>query len=51
MEYYRGQRKLVDFQVREAPGETWEGLLKALHLQHINALSSSSSSSTQKLTT
>ncbi|XP_011651567.1 probable adenylate kinase 7, mitochondrial isoform X1 [Cucumis sativus] len=49
VEYYRGQRKLVDFQVREAPGETWEGLLKALHLQHINALSSSSS--TQKLTT
>lgn len=46
-EYYRGQRKLVDFQVTGAPGETWEGLLEALHLQHINAVSSS----TQKLTT
>ncbi|XP_022982705.1 probable adenylate kinase 7, mitochondrial [Cucurbita maxima] len=45
-EYYRGQRKLVDFQVTGGPGETWKGLLEALHLQHINAVSS-----TQKLTT
>lgn len=44
-EYYREQRKLLDFQVTGAPGETWKGLLAALHLQHMNAYSSS-----QKLT-
>ncbi|KAL5581323.1 hypothetical protein UlMin_013765 [Ulmus minor] len=44
-EYYRKQKKLVDFLVTGAPGETWQGLLAALHLQHINAVSSS-----QKLT-
>ena len=44
-DYYRKQRKLVDFQVAGAPGETWQGLLAALHLQHMNAVSSS-----QKLT-
>ncbi|KAF4385774.1 hypothetical protein F8388_010330 [Cannabis sativa] len=44
-EYYKTQRKLVDIQVSDAPGETWQGLLAALHLQHINAVSSS-----QKLT-
>ncbi|GFY87568.1 hypothetical protein Acr_05g0012070 [Actinidia rufa] len=41
-DYYRKQRKLLDFQV--APGETWQGLLAALHLQHMNAATS------QKLT-
>ncbi|XP_023530515.1 probable adenylate kinase 7, mitochondrial [Cucurbita pepo subsp. pepo] len=45
-DYYRRQRKLVDFQVTGGPGETWQGLLEALHLQHINAVGS-----TQKLTT
>lgn len=46
-EYYRKQRKIIDFEVAAgAPGETWQGLLAALHLQHINAVSSSS----QKLT-
>lgn len=45
-DYYKKQRKLVDVQVTGAPGETWQGLLVALHLQHINAVSSSS----QKLT-
>lgn len=44
-DYYRKQRKLVDFQVAAAPGETWRGLLAALHLQHMNAVSSA-----QKLT-
>ncbi|XP_057492086.1 probable adenylate kinase 7, mitochondrial [Actinidia eriantha] len=43
-DYYRKQRKLLDFQVTEAPGETWQGLLAALHLQHMNAATS------QKLT-
>ncbi|KAM1075704.1 hypothetical protein ACFX13_023664 [Malus domestica] len=44
-DYYRKQNKLIDFQIKAAPGETWQGLLAALHLQHINAVSSS-----QKLT-
>ncbi|KAM1428435.1 hypothetical protein ACFX2I_044763 [Malus domestica] len=44
-DYYRKQNKLIDFQVQAAPGETWQGLLAALHLQHINAVNSS-----QKLT-
>ncbi|KAL6994460.1 adenylate kinase [Sarracenia purpurea var. burkii] len=45
-EYYKKQRKLLDFQVAGAPGEkTWQGLLAALHLQHMSAVSSS-----QKLT-
>ncbi|XP_057466058.1 probable adenylate kinase 7, mitochondrial [Actinidia eriantha] len=39
-DYYNKQKKLIDFQVRSAPGETWKGLLAALHLQHINAASS-----------
>jgi adenylate kinase len=45
-EYYSKQRKLLDFQVGSAPGETWRGLLAALQLQHINAACSS-----HKLTT
>ncbi|CAH9123210.1 unnamed protein product [Cuscuta epithymum] len=48
-EHYRKQRKLLDFQVSGAPGETWQGLLAALHLQHMNVVTSSSSTS-QKLT-
>nr|AFK45585.1 unknown [Lotus japonicus] len=44
-DYYRKQKKLLNFEVAGAPGETWQGLLTALHLKHINALSSS-----QKLT-
>ncbi|PSR95930.1 adenylate kinase [Actinidia chinensis var. chinensis] len=39
-DYYNKQKKLIDFQVHSAPGETWQGLLAALHLQHINAASS-----------
>nr|ACJ84398.1 unknown [Medicago truncatula]AFK45614.1 unknown [Medicago truncatula] len=44
-DYYREQKKLLNFEVAGGQGETWQGLLAALHLQHINALSSS-----QKLT-
>ncbi|KAK7311371.1 hypothetical protein RJT34_09477 [Clitoria ternatea] len=44
-DYYRKQKKLLNFEVAGGAGETWQGLLAALHLQHINALSSS-----QKLT-
>ncbi|KAJ0977003.1 hypothetical protein J5N97_012477 [Dioscorea zingiberensis] len=44
-EYYRKQNKLLNFQVAGGPGETWQGLLAALHLQDINAVNAS-----QKLT-
>lgn len=44
-DYYRNQEKLIDFQVRGAPRETWKGLLAALHLQHITAVLSSRISS------
>ncbi|KAI3941309.1 hypothetical protein MKW98_019286 [Papaver atlanticum] len=44
-EYYRMQKKILDFQVASGVGETWQGLLAALHLQHVNAVHSS-----QKLT-
>ncbi|KAK6924693.1 hypothetical protein RJ641_009019 [Dillenia turbinata] len=33
-DYYRRQKKLLEFQVRSAPRETWQGLLAALHLQN-----------------
>ncbi|XP_059443037.1 probable adenylate kinase 7, mitochondrial [Corylus avellana] len=45
-EYYSKQKKLLDFQVGSAHGETWRGLLAALQLQHIYAACSS-----HKLTT
>ncbi|KAL8471130.1 hypothetical protein ACS0TY_028097 [Phlomoides rotata] len=48
-EYYRKQRKLLDFQVGGAPGDAWEGLLAALQLQHVNAVTPAVNSS-QKLT-
>ncbi|KAJ4807780.1 adenylate kinase [Rhynchospora pubera] len=44
-DYYREQRKLMNFQVSGGPGETWKGLLAALQLQHIDA-----PNSPQKLT-
>ncbi|KAL2532306.1 putative adenylate kinase 7 [Abeliophyllum distichum] len=47
-EYYQKQKKLLEFQVAGAPGDTWQGLLSALHLQHMNAVCSSLNS-TQKL--
>lgn len=40
-EYYKKQKKLLDFQVAGAPGESWNGLLAALHLQHMSGFSSS----------
>ncbi|CAA7038729.1 unnamed protein product [Microthlaspi erraticum] len=44
-EYYRKQRKLIDFHVGGATSaETWHGLLAALHLRHANLATS------QKLT-
>ncbi|KAK9113480.1 hypothetical protein Syun_020277 [Stephania yunnanensis] len=36
-DYYRNQKKLIDFQLASGPGDTWQGLLAALHLQHMNA--------------
>ncbi|PHT38319.1 putative adenylate kinase 7, mitochondrial [Capsicum baccatum] len=39
-EYYRKQRKLLDFQLVGGPGETWQGLLGALHLQHKDVVGS-----------
>ncbi|GAB4847956.1 hypothetical protein Ancab_027018 [Ancistrocladus abbreviatus] len=36
-DYYRKQKKLLDFQVAGAPEETWQGLLAALQLQHISS--------------
>ncbi|WOK96598.1 putative adenylate kinase 7, mitochondrial [Canna indica] len=38
-EYYRKQDKLLDIQVTGGPGETWRGLLVALHLQHMDTAS------------
>ncbi|KAJ6808574.1 putative adenylate kinase 7, mitochondrial [Iris pallida] len=40
-EYYRKQKKLLNFHVAGGPGETWQGLLAALHLQHIDVANSS----------
>ncbi|XP_073120696.1 probable adenylate kinase 7, mitochondrial isoform X2 [Henckelia pumila] len=48
-EYYKQQKKLLDFQVAGAPGDAWPGLLAALQLQHMSCVSSSANSS-QKLT-
>ncbi|XVE84132.1 hypothetical protein DITRI_Ditri16bG0145000 [Diplodiscus trichospermus] len=44
-DYYSKQKKLLNYQVAGAPGDTWQGLLAALDLHHMNALTSS-----QKLT-
>ncbi|CAI9766696.1 unnamed protein product [Fraxinus pennsylvanica] len=40
-EYYKKQKKLLEFHVAGAPGDTWQSLLAALHLQHMNAVCSS----------
>ncbi|XP_071725258.1 probable adenylate kinase 7, mitochondrial [Rutidosis leptorrhynchoides] len=37
-EYYRRQKKILDFQVTGAPGETWQRLLTALFLQSRNSI-------------
>ncbi|XAR50316.1 Adenylate kinase [Bertholletia excelsa] len=34
-DYYKKQKKLVNFQVHSAPGETWQGLLSVLRLDHM----------------
>lgn len=34
-EYYRKQKKLLNYQVAGGPAETWQGLLAALQLQHM----------------
>ncbi|KAK4712687.1 hypothetical protein R3W88_007200 [Solanum pinnatisectum] len=34
-EYYRMQKKLLNYQVAGGPAETWRGLLAALQLQHM----------------
>ncbi|KAG4190794.1 hypothetical protein ERO13_A07G052000v2 [Gossypium hirsutum] len=36
-EYYKNQKKLLEFQIGNASMETWRRLLTALHLRHINA--------------
>jgi adenylate kinase len=41
-EYYRKQKKLLEFQVADGPGETWQGLLAALQLQHMSGAVTSS---------
>lgn len=40
-EYYKKQKKLLEVQVTGGPRETWQGLLAALHLQHMDIASSS----------
>ncbi|KMZ59398.1 Adenylate kinase [Zostera marina] len=40
-EYYRKQRKLLDFHVSGGVNETWQGLLSVLDLQQVDALDSS----------
>lgn len=36
-DYYRQQKKILDFHAAGGPGETWRGLLAALHLQQTHA--------------
>lgn len=40
-EYYKKQKKLLEFTVSGATGETWQGLLAALHLEHMNVVATS----------
>ncbi|KAL3624323.1 hypothetical protein CASFOL_033139 [Castilleja foliolosa] len=40
-DYYKKQKKLLDFLVTGAPGDTWQGLLTALQLQHMSNAASS----------
>ncbi|XP_078434766.1 P-loop containing nucleoside triphosphate hydrolases superfamily protein [Wolffia australiana] len=40
-DYYRRQRKLLDFHVSAGPRETWQRLLAALQLQHVDGVNSS----------
>ncbi|WVZ95339.1 hypothetical protein U9M48_041120 [Paspalum notatum var. saurae] len=36
-DYYKQQRKIVELKTSARPGETWQGLVAALHLQHLDA--------------
>lgn len=36
-DYYKKQRKIVELKTSARPGETWQGLVAALHLQHLDA--------------
>ncbi|KAF8712729.1 hypothetical protein HU200_010197 [Digitaria exilis] len=36
-DYYNEQRKIVELKTSARPGETWQGLVAALHLQHLDA--------------
>ncbi|KAL3629103.1 hypothetical protein CASFOL_026325 [Castilleja foliolosa] len=40
-DYYKQQKKLLNFKVAGAPGDTWQGLLAALQLQHMSNAASS----------
>ncbi|XP_047311746.1 probable adenylate kinase 7, mitochondrial [Impatiens glandulifera] len=44
-DYYRQQKKLLDFQVNGGHGETWQGLLAALQLQHVMTAAAATTSS------
>ena len=35
-DYYKKHRKLVELKTSARPGETWQGLVAALHLQHLD---------------
>lgn len=35
-DYYKKQRKLMELKTSARPGETWQGLVAALHLQHLD---------------
>ncbi|KAG8086678.1 hypothetical protein GUJ93_ZPchr0010g10625 [Zizania palustris] len=36
-DYYKKQRKLMELKTSARPGETWQGLVAALHLQHLDS--------------
>ncbi|XP_062196779.1 probable adenylate kinase 7, mitochondrial [Phragmites australis] len=36
-DYYKKQRKILELKTSARPGETWQGLVAALHLQHLDA--------------
>lgn len=36
-DYYKKQRKIVELKTSARPGETWQGLVAALHLQHLDS--------------
>jgi adenylate kinase len=36
-DYYKEQRKIVELKTSARPRETWQGLVAALRLQHLDA--------------